>query len=143
MHAVWQDSRYAIRALWTTPGYAFIVIATIALGLSLNTTVFTVFNAYALRPLPVRDPSTLFQLSWSTPTGGSRFFSPQESDAVRVVKGAFAEALSYEPLVATLGSQSFFGNVVSDNYFSMLGVQTVLGRPLVLGDGPAGAAPTF
>src|ERR1044072_6096657 len=86
MHALWQDSRYAIRGLWSAHGYALIVVATIALGLSLNTTMFTVFNAYALRPLPVRDPSTLFQLSWSTPTGGSRFFPVQESDAVRAAE---------------------------------------------------------
>ena len=143
MSALWQDSRYAIRSLCASPGYAVMVIATMALALSLNTTMFTVFNAYALRPLPVRDPATLFQLSWTTASGGGRFFSPRDSEAVRRVDRAVAEALSYEPLVATLGSQPIFGNLVSENYFSMLDVRTVLGRPLVVGEGAAGASPTI
>jgi predicted permease len=137
MHSLWQDVRYAVRGFGATPGFTLIVIATIALGLSLNTTMFTVFNAYVLRPLPVRDPSTLYQLSWSTRSGGGRFFTPADAQVVRAANPAFAEALSYEPIVAKIENRSLFGNLVSENYFSMLGVHAVIGRPLTLTDGEA------
>ena len=51
-----QDVRYALRGFRRTPGFALTVVATIALGLGLNTTLFTIFNAYVLRPVAVRDP---------------------------------------------------------------------------------------
>ena len=141
MQALWQDARQAIRTLSAAPGHAAIVMATIALGLSANITMFSVFNAYMFRPLPVRDPSTLFRLSWSTPTGGVGFFTSTEADALRAPAAPYADALSYEPLVAAVDGRPLFGNVVSGNYFSMLAVQTSLGRPLVTEDGAVGASP--
>src|SRR5271157_4836763 len=59
-----QDVRYALRGFRRTPGFALTVVATIALGLGLNTTAFTIFNAYVLRPLSVRDPYSLYQFTW-------------------------------------------------------------------------------
>ena len=51
-----RDVRYAVRALRRAKSFSFTVIATIALALGLNAAVFTIFNAYVLRPLAVRDP---------------------------------------------------------------------------------------
>jgi hypothetical protein len=55
-----QDIRYAVRGLRRSPGFSIAAIGAIALGLGLNTTMFTVFNAYALRPYAVHDPYSLY-----------------------------------------------------------------------------------
>src|SRR6476660_8168374 len=64
-----QDARYALRGFRRTPGFALTVVATIALGLGLNTTVFTIFNAYVLRPVAVRDPYSLYLFHWTIKSG--------------------------------------------------------------------------
>src|SRR5436309_7067607 len=60
-----QDIRYAWRAFRRAPLFALTVVATIALALGLNTTAFTIFDAYVLRPAAVRDPGSLVQLHWT------------------------------------------------------------------------------
>src|SRR5260370_22491062 len=60
-----QDVRYAFRGFLLAPTFALTVLLTIALALGLNTTVFTIFNAYVLRPLEVRDPYALYEASWA------------------------------------------------------------------------------
>src|SRR5258705_8663885 len=64
-----QDVRYALRGFRRTPGFALTVVATIALGLGLNTTLFTIFNAYVLRPVAVRDPYSLYAFYWTNKNG--------------------------------------------------------------------------
>src|SRR5438445_7305167 len=64
-----QDVRYALRGFRRTPGFALTVVATIALGLGLNTTLFTIFNAYVLRPVAVRDPYRLYLFYWTVKSG--------------------------------------------------------------------------
>src|SRR5690348_1910020 len=105
MHALWQDARHALRALGASPGYAVTVILTMAVALGLNVTMFTVVNAYMLRPLPVREPERLFQLSWSTAAGGGKFFSQKDADAFRAAGAPYSDALSYEPFAAAFGGQ--------------------------------------
>src|SRR6185437_12676056 len=65
LESLGQDIRYALRGIRKAPGFALTVIATIGLGLGLNTTLFTVFNAYVLRPLPVHDPDSLYGFTWT------------------------------------------------------------------------------
>ena len=58
-----QDIRYSLRGFRKTPGFALAVIGTIGAALGLNTTLFTVLNAYVLRPLAVQDPYSLYQVT--------------------------------------------------------------------------------
>src|SRR5579863_7041225 len=60
LDALAQDTRYALRGFLRTPAFTVTVIATIALALGLNTALFTLFNAYVLRPLAVQDPYSLY-----------------------------------------------------------------------------------
>jgi hypothetical protein len=54
-----QDVRYALAGFRRAPGFALTVVATIAVGVGLNTTLFTIFNAYVLQPLRVSDPCSI------------------------------------------------------------------------------------
>src|SRR6266852_1038804 len=73
-----QDTRYALRGFRRTPGFALTVVATIALGLGLNTTVFTFFNTYVLQPLNVSDPYSLYSFTWLNRKGDGHLFTWQE-----------------------------------------------------------------
>ncbi len=57
-----KDVRFAARMLWKNPGFTLIAVITLALGIGLNTTVFTAFNAVALKPLPVAEPYSVLRL---------------------------------------------------------------------------------
>lgn len=124
-----QDLRYALRGFRRSPVFVLTVVGTIALALGLNTALFSVFNAYMLRPLAVRDPFSLFRVSWSSRSGGF-FLTPHESKALHDQGSDAYESLSYEPVFAKTQGQSLFGTRVSTNYFSLLGVDTSIGRTL-------------
>src|SRR5580700_3483868 len=86
-----RDVRYAFRGFRRSPGFAVTVVATIALGLGLNTSVFTIFNAYVLRPLSVRDPYSLysFTLQNRTDIGDGNEFTWREFEDLRTQNVAF------------------------------------------------------
>src|SRR5687767_7501518 len=58
-----RDAGFAVRTLRKSPGFTSVVVLTLALGLGVNTALFTWFNAAAFRPLPVLDPGQLFTLT--------------------------------------------------------------------------------
>ena len=130
LEQVAQDLRYAARGLRHSPAFVATSVLTLAVGLGLVTVVFTVFNAYVLRPFPVRDPSSLYQIGWRSQeaSGGAlRWRDYQElrerRDLFDAVIGETARPVSSKgrPLIAAL---------VSDNYFETLGPGMLLGRPL-------------
>ena len=77
------DVRYALRTFRKAPAFVLTVVGTIGLALGLNTTLFTIFDAYVLRPLAVHDPYSLYSFNWSTK--GQRYhpFTVAELDDVR------------------------------------------------------------
>ena len=62
MDTFWQDIRYGARMLWKTPGFAFICIFVLALGIGANTAIFSVVNTLLLRPLPYQDSEKILIL---------------------------------------------------------------------------------
>ena len=95
VETVAQDVRYALRGFRRAPGFTFTVVATIALGLGLNTAAFTTFNAYVLRPLAVRDPASLYEVFWHRADGSSLDLSWQQLQDCRRNVAAFSESYGY------------------------------------------------
>src|SRR5579862_8880328 len=138
-----QDARYALRGIRRSPGFALTVAATLALGLGLNTTLFTIFNAYVLRPLAVRDPYSLYRFTWMNRNGENDRFSWHEFQDFQKQNPAFSEVLGFDHLgFARVEGHAMFGELVTGNYFRMLGVNAVVGRTLFPEDAAApGSAP--
>jgi putative ABC transport system permease protein len=124
------DVRYALRSLGRSPAFVLTVAATIALGLGINVALFTLFNAYVLRPIPVRDPSSLYTFTWRTRTG-NHAFSWDEYQRFRQDNRAFSEVAAIQHVQTRLDGRVFQGRLVTGNYFQMLGVGTTLGRILL------------
>src|SRR5215468_10364107 len=61
METLLQDLRYGLRMMSKNPGFTLIATLTLALGIGVNTALFTVFNVFALQPLPVKDPHSLVE----------------------------------------------------------------------------------
>ncbi|MDR3701486.1 MAG: ABC transporter permease [Candidatus Sulfopaludibacter sp.] len=138
-----QDIRYALRSFRRSPGFALGVIGAIGLGIGLNTTMFTVFNAYALRPFAVHDPYGLYELSWYGKTGNGHWFTWDQFRDLRTYKAAFSDVMATGNFGAQVNGRTLLGQTVSGNYFSMLGVGIAQGRPLLEEDNGAVAVVSY
>jgi hypothetical protein len=134
---LWQDIRIAVRGLRRNPVFTLVAIATLALGIGANTTLFSLFNGLMLRPLPVRDPGRLALLldgSWSYPVWAE--IKAREND---LFDGALA--WTNERFDMSHGGQSAFVEAahVSGRFFEVLGVSAVRGRVLTPADDTSAA----
>jgi putative ABC transport system permease protein len=141
MDTLLQDLRYALRMLRRTPGFTLVAVLTLALGIGLNTAIFSVVNGVLLRPLPFRDPDQLVRLRHVHPEkaaeGGP--FSPQDLEDLRAGANGFHSLAAYlfEPgetalnLTGDGGEPAVVqGASVSKEFFPLLGVDAALGRTL-------------
>ncbi len=129
-----QDMRYALRMLRKNPGFTFIAVLTLALGIGANSAIFSVANAVIIQPLPFKDPSRLVtvletkasqNLDWLYVTGNN-FVQWQErtnsfEHLAAMQQCSYRMAKDGEP-------QLLNGNCVSSSFFPMLGVQPIQGR---------------
>jgi predicted permease len=130
-----QDVRYAIRSLQRTPGLTAFVIITLALGIGITSSIFSMLDALIFRPYPVPHPSAVVTLVGTTRDTSFEPFSYREYldirgktksyDGVIAEKDMEAVGFSAEP-GATPRVKG--GMIVSGNYFQVLGVQPRLGR---------------
>lgn len=129
-----QDIRYSIRILLKRPGFTAIVVITLALGIGVNTALFTAFNIF-LRPKPVKEPESIVRLTFEGGRREDRFSFPDFA-YVRDHNQSFSDVIvAQEEEKFLLGDntpnsepEEILGNFVSDNYFSMLGAGTFTGR---------------
>src|SRR6266436_4268522 len=140
MHIFWQDVRYAARILAKNLGFAAVAVLSLALGIGANTTIFTVVNAILLNPLPVKnitrlvevdtiDSKTLVTAANATKLGMSypNFQDYARENQVFASVGCFVGPL---PLTWSGGAEprQIFGQMVSANYFEILGLRPRSGR---------------
>jgi predicted permease len=133
MEMLAQDIRYAWRKITRAPGFALVVVLTVALGVGGTTAVFSFVNAVMLRPLPVDDPDQLIWLGTARSSGprGMSFAYPEYRelrDSPAPISGL--AAFGMQPLRVEAGDQtvSTVGALASDNYFQVLGVPLAKGR---------------
>ena len=125
-----QDLRYAARVLRRSPGFTAVAVLTLALGIGANTTIFSVLNAVLLRDLPVDDPGRLVSF-----LPAQSFSYPDYLD-FRDQSTSFSGICAlYSGVPASLSgggtADRVVGEVVTANYFSVLGVRPTLGRGFV------------
>lgn len=141
------DLKYAFRAIRRSPGYAGLVVVTLAFGIAANTTMFSVMNPYLFRPLPFGEAEELVQVNQVDPVMGfdmARFSFPQYVDW-RARTRAFDDlaAYNYGSINVTgveAPEQMTYGRL-TENMFDVLDVQAAYGRAFLPGDGAPGAEP--
>ena len=142
MHALWQDVRYGLRMLAKHPGFTAIAVLTLALGIGANTAIFSLLNQVLLRRLPVRNPGELVILKSPGPKRGHVWSDGDDSEifSYPLYKGlakntaVFNGVIARYPFEASIAShgqtERGSGELVTGNYFDVLGVRPVLGRVL-------------
>ncbi|HEX4682744.1 MAG TPA: ADOP family duplicated permease [Gemmatimonadaceae bacterium] len=144
LEEVRQDVQYAGRSFRRAPAFVATVAITIGIGLGLLITVFTLFDAYVLRPFVVRDPSALYDVSWRARDGSWHVFTWPQFEQLRNSRVGLESVFAYEILDARVGDRQMMGQLVTGNYFDMLGVSPALGRTLRTDDDAApGASPVI
>src|ERR1041384_3894822 len=132
---MFRDLRYSLRSLLKRPGFTLVVIATLALGIGVNAAIFSVFNLL-LRPLPVKEPESIVRVMFGDGSRRADLFSFHDYSYIRDHNQSFSDVIAVnEDERFLLGEnrpnsdpEEILGNFVSDNYFSMLGGSTYLGR---------------
>jgi macrolide transport system ATP-binding/permease protein len=133
-----ENIRFAIRGLRKNPGFAVVCIVTLALGFGANTAIFTVINAVLIRPvLGVVNPEELVIFKRLQKNNPDYAFGYPDyldyRDQSRSFTGVAARCRA--PLTLSHGTaERITGELVSGNYFSVLGVNPVSGRLIVMGD---------
>ena len=155
-----QDIRFGLRMLRKNPSFTAVAILTLALGIGANSAIFSVLDAVMLQTLPVRDPQQLLLLNWTAkgwpaivedlegsnrkdPKGGgwiSESVPYPVYESIRTRNTTLSEVFAFSANVNAFNVQldgkphSAATESVSGNYFNGLGVQAVLGRPILPSD---------
>jgi putative ABC transport system permease protein len=144
----WLDLKYGKRQLRRSPGLTLTAVLTLALGMGVNTSIFTVFHQVLLRTMPVRKPADLVLLQeqsrFETGTlnmwGGDpgMYFSYPAYQALRdgngVLEGLAVSTVAPATIVSFKDADKVKMQLVSGNYFTLLGVQPALGRLITPAD---------
>ena len=142
-----QDVRYGMRVLRKSPGYAAVAILSLALGIGVNTAIFSLINAVMLKMLPVRDPQQLVTIGDPARTNGVSHGSSGRTDLFsypfferfrersQVFSDVYASGRSQHLAIAAPDGKEITeqigkttGRFVSGNYFAVLGVTALRGR---------------
>ncbi len=141
MTSFWRDLRHALRFLRLSPGFTFVAVLTLALGIGANTAIFQLIDSIRLRTIPVKHPQELGTIRIADRHWGSGQFSSQYSqltfamwEQIRKRQEGFAEIAVWSDEqfnLATGGEvRKAKGIRVSGDFFHVLGVEPILGRLL-------------
>ena len=140
METFWQDLRYGARVLIKNPGFTVVALLTLALGLGANTAIFSLTDQILLRLLPVEKPEELVVLRspgpkngrvWADADGAASFAYPfykELRDKNNVFAGLLARFAVSLSVAGEGPTERANGELVSGNYFEVLGVRPAIGR---------------
>src|SRR3990170_505709 len=133
MPAILFDLRYALRTLFHKPGFTLVAVLSLALGIGLNTTIFSVVNAVLLKKMAVEAPERLVEvyssLTEEMPYLTSSYLDYRDlRDGVDAFEGLAAHALVRGIFSRDGKSELVMGEVVTGNYFDVLGIEPKFGR---------------
>ena len=139
MNTLLQDLKFGTRLLIKSPGFTLVAALSLALGIGANTTIFTLVNAVLLNPLPVEDPAQLVSV-WTTDernaTGAAFGFmqiSPMNFKDLRDHNEVFSGMTAHTGLPLNISGgtgepRQVFGEIVTGNFFTVLGAKPLVGR---------------
>jgi predicted permease len=140
-----QDLRFAIRTLRKSPGFTAIAILTLALGIGANTSLFSVVNAVLLNPLPYPYPEQLVMLHESKPNfknGSISYPNFRDWQKDNHSFSAIGVTRNYAYTLTGNGeAEQLRGRLISSDFFSVVGINPVIGRTFLPGEDEAGRAP--
>lgn len=128
-----RDLRHAIRALRRAPGFTFVAVFTLGLGIGVNTAFFTLVNAICLRGLPIDEPDRVMYVSGRDAQDRTLGLSYAEFDELRARTTAFERVAAYTITSPTVSDNRqppsrVLGAYLSAGSFELLGDQPMLGR---------------
>lgn len=132
-YALQRDLQYALRVLRKNRAFTLLAIASLAVGISANTAVFSIVNAILFRPIPVEKPEELVYLNTGQGINWATMSYPDYRDyrdRNTVLSGVTAYRFAPMSLSVEGGNQRLYGALVSGNYFQVLGVSAEVGRTL-------------
>src|SRR5215831_14686829 len=144
MRTLWQDARFGLRTLRKSPGFAAIVVVTLALGIGVNTAMFSVANAVLWSSLPYAQPERLVAVAEVGPGDQEKVWGA----TYPTFRDWKARAGSIDGMAATTGANRVLregepvrvrGAAVSPEFFPLLAVQPALGRVITVEDDKQGA----
>jgi predicted permease len=140
-----QDLRFAMRMLWTNPGFTAVAILTLAIGIGGNTAIFSIVNGVLLNPLPFSHPQQLVGLHESKPnfpTGSISYpnFLDWRRENRTFASMALARGFSFS-LTGKGDAEQVKAHFLSSGFFAVLGVRPLMGREFTPAEDNPGAAP--
>jgi predicted permease len=140
METLAKDLRYAFRMLIKSPGFTLIAVLALALGIGANTAIFSVFNGMLWRPLPVKDAQQLVAVATKSRSVDFPLnLSYPDFQDFRQLKTVFSDLIVYTPSPVSLEAagrpERAWVEMVSGNYFSVLGLEAVRGRTFAPDEG--------
>ena len=140
MNTLWQDLRFAVRTLWKSPGFTLVAVLSLAVGIGANTAIFSIVDAVLLRPLPYPEAERVVELQEVSAKGKRmRVAEPNYVDA-RARNHSLEAIAQYSGGTASTMMTTIIGGsepvrapvyAVSGEFFRVLGVAPLIGRPFL------------
>ena len=144
MNSFWQDLRYGLQMLWKNPGFTIVAVVSLALGIGVNTTMFSLLDGVMLRSLPVQHPEQIVNIA-TREAGGEPHtdFSYPLYASLRDYNDVLSGLIAYVDVSVGLAAgdqtERINAEFVSANYFSVLGIQPAFGSTFTADDERRGA----
>jgi macrolide transport system ATP-binding/permease protein len=138
-----QDVQFGARVLRKNPGFTIMAVLTLALGIGVNTAIFSMVNSLLLRPMPVPNPEQITVLAYQQERGSLRTdfsygdFRDLRKQTAAVFSGLAGYQIGLDGISTNGRGERLLTGYVSGNFFSMLSLQPALGRLILPSEGEA------